>query len=750
MAGGADDQFNPIVEGDIVKLRKNDKGTSEIDWTEQYCGNIAARAVGRCLKTNTCLVRLCLDVCDIDDDGLRELAEGLCTNLTLADLSLKENSISNKGAMLIAGSLKINKALVVLNLANNRIEDSGARRLAEALVTNTTLRRLELSSNMISDEGACCFGEAIKSNKALQKLFMDGNDINDRGAVGIIEGVRANVGVIESVVLCSTTNIGLSNQISDPIKFELAELLKHRSAARVSPKPARRVTVSILNSLMPPRITLFSGDKSRTSSTDQLAVPGSEDTRSIHSTGSNGRLDNSPTDRDVSRTRAATTSLVPARDTSRAPATANAVQRDVNRPATANNAVPAAERVIARPPAINLSPTEREPGSRPTVRFSLAPDRSGPSDEADEAPAVEREVDRPPPRPPALNRELGRPPAAPPQEASRSPPATPQEASISPTTEREVTRAQASNASLAAERELNHAHDANALLAADRELTRARAANASLVAELDQLRQSVKALQSENEQLKAERSQHAQQAAKSEAEIAGLRKELARQSQTAGLSSAEALRRERLRLAEYFKGEFVRRLTGRYASSGMKIAVECVEVIKPRAQIENKYDAARQQLEGLGCTEAELGIRYLFREFNAATADAIIDRGLRPTKCLRCKCGLAGDKTPADGGHDAGHAGNHTRGVYLAVHPDAIVAANAKGDVQAGDTGKIMLFEAVTGKIVSFSTPPGPIAPTRGMHCHETAQSPELFIFDPAQVVPRAIIHWRVVDAVGK
>ena len=36
-------------------------------------------------------------------------------------------------------------------------------------------------------------------------------------------------------------------------------------------------------------------------------------------------------------------------------------------------------------------------------------------------------------------------------------------------------------------------------------------------------------------------------------------------------------------------------------------------------------------------------------------------------------------------------------------------------------------------------------APTPGYHCHESRDNLEFFVFNPAQIVPQFIIHWKAV-----
>ena len=85
------------------------------------------------INTNTCLQTLSLASCNIQDEGMLILSDGLKINRYIHSINLKDNSISNTGARAFIKAISLrNGEMKYINLANNLIATNvGSQILSE-------------------------------------------------------------------------------------------------------------------------------------------------------------------------------------------------------------------------------------------------------------------------------------------------------------------------------------------------------------------------------------------------------------------------------------------------------------------------------------------------------------------------------------------------------------------------------------------------------------------------------------------
>eukprot|EP00047_Mylnosiga_fluctuans_P018678 m.73837 g.73837 ORF g.73837 m.73837 type:complete len:785 (+) comp7744_c0_seq2:79-2433(+) len=186
-----------------------------------------------------------------------------------------------------------------------------------------------------------------------------------------------------------------------------------------------------------------------------------------------------------------------------------------------------------------------------------------------------------------------------------------------------------------------------------------------------------------------------------------------------------------------YKAEFLDSLTGTYSRKQLKISVTHIEVLPHNAVLEVRYHEALAKLEADGCSGSEVVPRFVYHACHPSIVSSICKDGLRAAQCASC---LKGEDLP---GHDGGWFGNHSRGVYVSSAADYSLFYSTGCEVRDGDSGLTVMLEVVIGRVRHFQTPPGSIPPTPGVHAHESPHGLEYFIFDAAQVIPRAVVHWR-------
>ena len=98
------------------------------------------------LATNTTLKGLCLSNCNITDNGVRYICEGLTKNQTLTELYISGNhQITSVSTSTIADLIQTTTSLTTLYLCNTSLNNDDIKTICTSLTKNTTIRKLCLS-----------------------------------------------------------------------------------------------------------------------------------------------------------------------------------------------------------------------------------------------------------------------------------------------------------------------------------------------------------------------------------------------------------------------------------------------------------------------------------------------------------------------------------------------------------------------------------------------------------------------------
>lgn len=84
-------------------------------------GNSNARALSSILQTNTSIRQLNLSNTGLDDDGIREICEGIRGNQSITELDLSGNHFGEQGASYLSEALAANNSLRRLDLSRNAL-----------------------------------------------------------------------------------------------------------------------------------------------------------------------------------------------------------------------------------------------------------------------------------------------------------------------------------------------------------------------------------------------------------------------------------------------------------------------------------------------------------------------------------------------------------------------------------------------------------------------------------------------------
>ena len=98
------------------------------------------------LSSNTTLKELCLYNCNITDNGVRYICEGLTKNQTLTTLNIGGNhQITSVSTSTIADLIQTTISLTRLDLDNTSLNNDDIKTICTSLNKNTTIRKLYLS-----------------------------------------------------------------------------------------------------------------------------------------------------------------------------------------------------------------------------------------------------------------------------------------------------------------------------------------------------------------------------------------------------------------------------------------------------------------------------------------------------------------------------------------------------------------------------------------------------------------------------
>ena len=126
--------FSSSLTGDIKKI--SDDVITDEDMSYLY--NI--------LVSNTNLKVLVLNNCNIADNGVRYICEGLTKNQTLIELNIGDNHrITSVSTSTIANLIQTTTSLTRLHLYNTSLNDDDIKTICTSLTKNITMQRLYLS-----------------------------------------------------------------------------------------------------------------------------------------------------------------------------------------------------------------------------------------------------------------------------------------------------------------------------------------------------------------------------------------------------------------------------------------------------------------------------------------------------------------------------------------------------------------------------------------------------------------------------
>ena len=135
------------------------------------------KQVNDSLCNNKTLERLVLwNVTDITDEDMTHVSTMLATNTTLKELSLSNCNITDNGVQYICEGLTKNQTLTTLNISHNRqITSVSTSTIADLIQTTTSLTRLDLDDTSLNNDDIKTICTSLTNSTTIKKLYLSRN-----------------------------------------------------------------------------------------------------------------------------------------------------------------------------------------------------------------------------------------------------------------------------------------------------------------------------------------------------------------------------------------------------------------------------------------------------------------------------------------------------------------------------------------------------------------------------------------------
>jgi hypothetical protein len=207
---GLDDPAAAIALRELLRRNKTITRLS-MDHNTFGSNDIVVRIIAEGFRNNTTLQVLDLSFCDLNDQGLSILAEGLGQQKRgLLNLNLSTNQITCSGLRALVDNATAALSTVThLNLRDNLILDEGVSFLAEALRRQTlpSLKSLQLADcRGISDDGLVTLVSALEQNETLETINLIEGSFSAQGYLALASSLPNIKGLRQIDFSLSTTD----------------------------------------------------------------------------------------------------------------------------------------------------------------------------------------------------------------------------------------------------------------------------------------------------------------------------------------------------------------------------------------------------------------------------------------------------------------------------------------------------------------------------------------------------------------
>eukprot|EP00730_Choanoeca_flexa_P001635 TRINITY_DN10718_c0_g1_i3.p1 TRINITY_DN10718_c0_g1~~TRINITY_DN10718_c0_g1_i3.p1 ORF type:complete len:811 (+),score=174.92 TRINITY_DN10718_c0_g1_i3:98-2530(+) len=189
------DQSTPLsgsVIGFAATRMANNATLTKVTLTHQSMSDKHAAELGTALAQLPQLTTLKWTRCELNNDGILALCQGLTASSKLRQLDISRNKLRDATGTAIGKAMARGWKLVLLNLSHNLLQDKGSRGLSDGLKATSSLTTLDVSSNKyITTMGVRFIADGIRHNNSLTVFtFADNIGTGDGGASSLADAIK--------------------------------------------------------------------------------------------------------------------------------------------------------------------------------------------------------------------------------------------------------------------------------------------------------------------------------------------------------------------------------------------------------------------------------------------------------------------------------------------------------------------------------------------------------------------------------
>ncbi|XP_076640320.1 uncharacterized protein LOC143351997 isoform X2 [Colletes latitarsis] len=188
----------------LVSALKMNTGIRELYLADNRLNFYDAIQLGSLLRFNNHIQLLDISNNNIQDDGVRDILEGLINQLNedkdgkgLNVLILWNNQLTQKSSPYFSRIIALYKTLETLNIGKNTLTDELLFAIKDALKKNRILLQLGIQSTELTCNGIVTLSEIIEINQVLQRIDLRNNDIQMTGLRALNSAMKKNRSIIK-------------------------------------------------------------------------------------------------------------------------------------------------------------------------------------------------------------------------------------------------------------------------------------------------------------------------------------------------------------------------------------------------------------------------------------------------------------------------------------------------------------------------------------------------------------------------
>ena len=188
-----------------------------------YNSNILSFSFSKCenIKTNVlyyilfCIQNLknikilSFESCQLTDEQIKIISEGIKENKNIIALMLRKNNITSQGGMYISEYMNVNKNIRQLYLGDNKIKEKGLKSLVDSMTKiNRNITNLDISNNGLTLEDFNNIIEYLNTNPTLNSLDLSGNKLDLKSSINL----GATLSAIKTIKSLNMSNMGIISE----------------------------------------------------------------------------------------------------------------------------------------------------------------------------------------------------------------------------------------------------------------------------------------------------------------------------------------------------------------------------------------------------------------------------------------------------------------------------------------------------------------------------------------------------------